>query len=212
MATGFSTLNVALILVLNIILCVSTTYEWNIAEKYGSITQSTIAEAISDARNVFEESPNDIVILIINNGSYNIGGDKSYGIDLSKGIRPGDNGGRLIIKGQGMNQTGTTLIFTDIYQDQIFGKNVYHLTIQDMHMTRNQYTVTQGTITNINTEQLYMDIVLHSGYQTPNSLLSPYGETNKGGLFIRQYTVSKTDPHIYPNISDIPWLNATSQG
>ena len=203
---------VVLLILSIIILCNSTTYEWNIFEKYGSITQSTIANGISDARNIFEKSPNDIVILIINNGTYNIGGDNSYGIDLSKGIKPGDNGGRFIIKGQGINETGTKLIFTDIYQAQIFGKNVYHTTFQDLHMTRNQYTVTQGTTKNINIEKSTIDISLHSGYPNPNSLLSPTKEPTGGGLFIRQYTKSKTDPHIYANLSDIPWINATSQG
>eukprot|EP01084_Bolivina_argentea_P196591 336999_1 len=197
---------VGLTILLNIILCDSATYEWNIAEKYGSITQSTIAQGVSDAKNIFEKSPNDIVILIINNGTYNIGGDNSYGIDLTN-IQPGDNGGRFIIKGQGMNET--ILIFTDIYQDEIFGHNVSHTTFQDMHITRNQYTVTQGVAKNINTQEKYIDIELHDGYPTPNSLLSPTKEPTGGGLFIRQYTTSKTDPHIYANLSDIPWVNAS---
>eukprot|EP01084_Bolivina_argentea_P161818 281640_1 len=200
-----------LVKLMNIFLCMivcnCTTYEWNIADKYGSITQSTIAHAISDTRNVFEKSPNDIVILIINNGTYNIGGNNNYGIDLTKGMKPGNNGGRFIIRGQGINET--ILIFTDIYQDQIFGKNVYHTTFENMHITRNKYTVTQGTAQNINIQKQFIDIILHSGFPTPLSLLSPTHEPAGGGLFIRQYTNSITDPHIYVNLSDIPWVNAS---
>ena len=55
------------------------TLTWNIQEKYGSISQSTIAEAILDAQNTFLESPDDIIILLINSGEYEIGGDGSYG-------------------------------------------------------------------------------------------------------------------------------------
>eukprot|EP01084_Bolivina_argentea_P091398 164545_1 len=182
-----------------------TTYELNIEDKYGSITQSTIAKGISDARSIFNNAPNDVVILIINNGTYNIGGDNSYGIDLTQGIKPGDNGGRFIIQGQGMNKT--TLIFTDLYQDQISGENVFHTTFQDMHITRNKYTVTQGTIHNVSISEQYVDLMIHYGYPTPISLISP---TKPQGLYIRRYTNSLTDPHIYVyNNSQIPWLNAT---
>ena len=208
MAAAYSSmLKFTIITYIIFILCNSTTYEWNIQDKYGSITQSTLAKAISDAKEIFNKpSNNDIIILIINNGTYNIGGNNSSAIDLSN-IKPGDNGGRFIIKGQGMDDT--ILVFTDIYQAEIFGKDVYHTTIEDMHMTRNAYTVTQGTTENIDVDKSTIDISLHSGYPDPNSLLSPTKEPSGGGLFIRQYTNSKTDPHIYTNLSQIPWINAS---
>ena len=57
----------------------------------------------------------------------------------------------------------TTLIFTDLYQDEIHGRDIYHTTFQDMHITRNKYTVSQGTIYNVNIKQQYVDIILPKG-------------------------------------------------
>eukprot|EP01084_Bolivina_argentea_P257662 434138_1 len=131
------------------------TYEWNILQKYGAISQKTIADGIVDARKVFENDHegSDVVILLIDSGTYKIGGDGSYGIDLSKGMKPGNNG-KFIIKGEGKDNT--TLIFTDLYQHEIYGENLYHTTFQDFHMTRNKYTVSQGTVKEINIKQKYI--------------------------------------------------------
>lgn len=164
----------------------SATIFWDLNAIYG-ISQSGFASIISDSRNHFSESPNDTIIIYINPGTYNIGGNGSYGINLSGGINPGPNG-RLIFQGAGMDLT--TLIFTDIEVDEINANNLYRTTFKDMHMTRDRYTVTQGNVVSVAPGEIVID--LHTGFPTPLQLWKDWDQ----GRYLRRYTNEIHDPQI----------------
>ena len=56
---------------------------WNLNATYG-VTQSGLANIISDARTHFLSHPDDTIIVTIDEGTYNIGGNGSHGINLSE--------------------------------------------------------------------------------------------------------------------------------
>lgn len=167
------------------------TLTWNVLEKYGSISHKSIQEGINDARDVFESTPsnssNTTIILQLNSGTYEVYGAINF---TNKGIHPGMNGGsgKFVIRGQ-----DTILIFTDLYERIIYGWNVYNVIFAGIHFTRANYTVSQGTIHNVNMSLNSVDLWIHKGFPDPNLLISP---TKPKGLFLRRYTNNKTDPHL----------------
>jgi hypothetical protein len=178
----------------------ANTVVWNLNNLY-SITQTGIANAISDARNYFSIHPDDSIIIQIDSGTYNIGGDGSYGIDLSKGMSPGLKG-RLIFQGAGMNKT--TLVFTDMSQVEIYGRNIYRVTFKDMHMTRAAYTVSQGIVDSVSAGIVILNI--QTGFPTPKDI---FDSTSTQGRFLRKYTNSTTDPQmVTSNNPQIAWDSA----
>jgi hypothetical protein len=173
---------------------------WNLNTLY-SVTQTGIANAITDARNHFATYPNDSIIIQIDSGTYNIGGNNSYGIDLSSGMEPGANG-RLIFKGAGMNNT--TLVFTDMAQIEIYGKNIYRVTFEDMHMARAAYTVSQGIVDSVSAGIVILEI--QTGFPTPKDI---FDSASTQGRYLRKYTNSVTNPQIVTiNNTQIQWDSA----
>jgi len=164
----------------------ATTVEWNLQSLYG-INQAGFASVIADARAHFLIAPNDVIIIKVDAGTYVIGGNGSYGIDLTGGLAPGPNG-RLIIEGAGMNLT--TLVFSDITQDMIKGRKVSRFEIRDLHMTRDRYTVTQGTVVSVGKGEIILD--LQPGFPTPLELWQDW----ENGRYLRRYTTSTTDPQV----------------
>lgn len=174
----------------------STTVNWNLNTLYG-ITQNGFSAIILDAKNHLLSNPNDTVIINIDAGVYNIGGNGSNGISIS-GLTPGVYG-KLILKGAGINNT--TLVFTEINQDMIRISYSENIVIADMHMTRGAYTVSQGFVQSIGTG--YIDLDIQVGFPNPLQL---YNNTSNQGRYLRRYTNSLTDPQvIQTNNAQIPW-------
>ncbi|MFH6767188.1 hypothetical protein V8G56_00450 [Gaetbulibacter aquiaggeris] len=170
---------------------------WNLNATYG-VTQAGIANTISDAKTHFIGNPNDIITVTIDAGTYNIGGNGNHGINLASGFEPGPNG-RLIFKGAGMDLT--KLIFTETREDMIYGKGVYRITFQDMHMARSGYTVTQGIVVSRAAGELVLEI--QNGFPTPLEL---YNDTFAQGRYFRKYTNSTTDPQVIQTNNDqVAW-------
>jgi len=178
----------------------STALNWNLNTIY-SVTQSGFSSIISDAKVHFSTNPNDTIVININAGTYNIGGSGSIGIFISA-LNPGANG-KLIIKGAGMSNT--TLVFTDYNGDINYAMirmvNSSNITFTDMHMTRPNYTVTQGFVHAVGTG--YIDLDIQNGFPTPLSL---YNNNSDQGRYLRRYTNSLTDPQvIQTNNNQIAW-------
>ena len=180
----------------------AATHTWDIAARYG-VTQAGIRSAIEDARDHFSAHPGDTVILHLPAGTYNIGGNGSHGINLSTGMSPGP-GGRLILEGEGMELT--TLVFTDTEEAQIWGSNVNQMTFRDMHMTRAQYTVSQGTVVEVGAN--YVDLDIHEGFPMPDQIVRWAAPQ---GLYLRRYTPSTTDPLIITdgNNQQVRWSTSS---
>lgn len=176
----------------------ATTVSWNLNSSYG-VTQTGFASIITDARNHFIVSPDDTITVLINAGTYTIGGNGNAGINFgAAGLNPGSNG-RLIFKGAGMN--ATTLIFSDLDQDMIRGNDINRLTFSDMHMTRQVYTVTQGIVVSVTAGEVVLDI--QNGFPTP---LAIYNQTLSFGRYLRKYTNSITNPEVIQvNNDQVAW-------
>lgn len=174
----------------------ATVIEWNLQNLYG-ISQSGFASVILDAKSHFVVSgqENDTIIVRIDAGTYNIGGNGSHGIDFGNGLNNNsqNNLGRLIFQGAGMDLT--KLVFTEIEQDIVRGQNVYRLEFRDMHMTRDRYTVSQGTVVSVAPGEIVLDIEPGFPHPTMEGLIQDWGQ----GRYLRKYTKSKTDPQIIQN-------------
>lgn len=182
----------------------AATQTWNVATEWG-VTQSGIASGITAARNHFAANPGDTVILHIPAGTYSIGGSGSYGIDLWAGMHPG-SGGRFILEGEGMGNT--TLVFTDTDEDQIYGRNLEHVTFRGMHMTRSQYTASQGTVVEVGNN--YVDLDIHPGYPVPSDIIR---WSAPQGLYLRRYLPNTDDPQIIAdgNNQQVAWETSSYQ-
>ena len=176
------------------------TVTWNVQAKYG-ISASGIRTAIRDAKAHFDKKPDDVVILRFDAGTFALDdqGPAKGTIDLS-GIEPGANG-RLILKGEGMDQT--VLVFSD-NKHAIYGQKVYRVTMSDMHMTRKQYTVTQGLVVESAPGKVVLDI--QEGFPTPAMIFDPNSDQ---GRYLRRYTNSRTDPQMIQEKNEqIAWTRA----
>ena len=170
----------------------ANTVTWNLKSLYG-ITQAGFASIIADAKKHFSTLPNDSIIIQIDSGTYVIGGNGSNGITINA-LGTAGTSGRLIFKGAGMDQT--ILVFTDITQDMVHGADVYGLEFRDMNMTRDRYTVTQGTVVSVAAGEIILE--LHDGFPTPLDLWQDISQ----GRFLRRYTTSTTDPQVIPVDND----------
>ncbi len=180
------------------------TFRWNVRAKYG-VTAEGIRQAVNDAKKHFREAANDVVILDFDEGSFSLTDDgPSKGtIDLS-GIKPGPEG-RLVFQGQGIDTT--ILIFAD-NKHALYGRDVNRVTFADMHMTRKNYTVSQGLVVESALGMVVLDI--DPGFPTPEMIFNPL---SKQGRFLRRYTKSKSDPQVIENDNDqIPWTRARHIG
>lgn len=163
------------------------TLRWNVQKKFG-ITADGIGEAVQAAKRHFLKAPNDVVVLEFDEGRFHLEGrDSEPGtIDLT-GVKPGPDG-RLVFQGAGMDKT--LLVFSDNIH-AISGRNVFRVTMADMHMTRRDYTVSQGIVVECAKGRLVLDI--QEGFPTPADIFNP--ESGQG-RYVRQYTNSKTDPRL----------------
>lgn len=180
------------------------TLRWNVQNKYG-ITADGLRKAIQDAKGHFKKVPNDTMILEFDKGTFQVEGkDTDEGtIDLS-GVSPGPQG-RLVFQGAGMDKT--VLVFSDNIA-AIYGRNVFRVTMADMHMTRSNYTVSQGIVVEATKGKLVLDI--QEGFPTPADLFDP---ASKQGRYLRRYTNSKTDPQlVVKDNAQIPWRDAAPLG
>ena len=143
------------------------TLRWNVGTKYG-VTAGGIRQAENAAKKHFGEAPNDVVILDFDKGSFPLTDDgPSKGtIDLS-GIKPGPEG-RLVFQGQGIDTT--VLVFAD-NKHALYGRDVNRVTFADMHMTRKNYTVSQGVVVESAPGKVVLDI--DPGFPTPEAIFNP---------------------------------------
>lgn len=177
--------------------------EWNLKSRY-DISQLGFINIIDDARNHFNSSPNDSIIIVIDAGTYNIGGNGNPGINLWGGLLKEDSQGRLIFQGAGIDQT--ILVFTEKGEDMVRGRNIYHLEFRDMTMTRTKHTVTQGTVVSVAAGEVVLDI--EQGFPSPLELFAVEGGGGRfeAGRYLRKYTKSKTDPLvILENNEQVAW-------
>lgn len=160
---------------------------WDMDARWG-ISEAGFDSAITAAHDHFQVSPDDIIVVHIPAGTYNITGADGRSIDLKNGyLLDSADQGRLVFQGAGMDQT--TLVFVDTDETQIYGNNVAHVTFRDMHMTRAQYTVSQGTVVEVGSN--YVDLDIHEGYPAPFDIVR---WSAPQGLYLRRYTASLTDP------------------
>lgn len=176
------------------------TLNWNVRSKFGMSAQG-IRQAIHEARTHFSRTPDDVVILEFDEGSFYLEdkGDSKGTIDLS-GVEPGPDG-RLVFRGQGINKT--ILVFAD-NKHAIYGRDVYRVTMTGMHMTREDYTVSQGLVVETAPGKVVLEI--QDGFPTPAMI---FNRLSDQGRFLRSYTNSKTDPQLVQEDNEqIPWTRA----
>lgn len=118
------------------------TLNWNVQSRFGMSAQG-IRQAVQEAKTHLRKAPDDVIILEFDEGTFYLEDTSSSKgtIDLS-GVTPGPNG-RLVFQGKGINKT--TLVFAD-NKHAIHGRGVYRVTMTGMHMTRKDYTVSQGPV------------------------------------------------------------------
>ncbi|BCX48132.1 hypothetical protein HAHE_20400 [Haloferula helveola] len=180
------------------------TLRWNVQSEFG-ITAKGVGQAISKAKKHFGQKPDDTIVLEFDAGTYQLDGkDSDFGtIDLS-GVEPGPNG-RLVFQGAGMDKT--VLVFSDNVH-AIAGRKVFRVTMADMHMTRRNYTVSQGTVVESARGRLVLDI--QNGFPTPADIFNPQSDQ---GRYVREYVNSKTDPQlVVENNPQYAWREAVPLG
>jgi parallel beta-helix repeat protein len=180
----------------------AATVTWNLNSKFGGITQPGIARAIAEAKAHFVKEPNDTIVLEFDAGTYPLAspsnGDK--GIIKLSGVNPGPEG-RLVFRGAGMEKT--KLVF-DPEAHQIFGRDVHRVSFIGFHMTRKDYTVSQGHVLEVAPGRI--DLEIQSGFPTPADI---FNHESDQGRFLCRYTDSKTDPQIIlENNAQIAWKSA----
>jgi hypothetical protein len=176
------------------------TVTWNVRSTYG-ITAPGIRHAIQDAKAHFVNKPNDVLILEFDQGSYYLEDqtDSKGTIDLS-GIQPGP-AGRLELRGAGADRT--TLVFSD-NKTAIYGRKVYRVTISKMHMTRKEYTVSQGLVVKVGRGKVVLEI--QEGFPSPEDIFNPKSDQ---GRFLRRYTNDPAQPEIVQEANEqLPWTRA----
>lgn len=176
------------------------TLKWNVRSKFGMSAQG-IRQAILEAKTHFSNTPNDVVILELDEGWFYLE-DKTAGkgtIDLS-GVKPGPKG-RLVFAGQGIDKT--ILAFSD-NKHAIVGRDVYRVSMTHMHMTRKDYTVSQGLVVDKAPGKVVLEI--QEGFPTPEMIFNPLSNQ---GRFLRRYTNSRSDPQLVQEDNEqIPWTRA----
>lgn len=180
------------------------TLRWDVEKRFG-ITAEGIRKAVGLAKKHFLKAPNDVIVLVLNEGTFHLNGrDSEKGTINLSGINPGPEG-RLVFQGAGMDRT--VLVFSDNIH-AIFGEGVYRVTMSDMHMTRANYTVSQGLVVETAPGKVVLDI--QKGVPKPAEIFDAKSDQ---GRYLRRYTNSKTDPQIV--VKDNPqfgWAVATPLG
>ncbi len=179
----------------------STTLVWNVAVKYGHITQASLQMAVDEARAHFKTSPNDTIIIQINAGRYAIGGTGGAGIALGNSLQTGPRG-QLTIQGAGMDKT--TLVFTDMASSEFMGSAVRNFTLRDLTCTRPRMTVSQGIVARVEPGQVWLDI--QPGFPTPQRIVAPQGNPGK---YLRRYSHNPNNPLLDMTVAQVDWTIAT---
>jgi hypothetical protein len=171
----------------------------DIKSMYGT-SRAGIERAIGEAKSHFHQNPDDTVIFELPAGTVDLSQD-SQGratIDVSE-VRPGPQG-RLIFKGAGKDKT--TLVFGQ--NISIYGRDVYRVSFVGFHMTRKQYTVSQGHVVSVEPGAVVLDI--QDGFPSPADIFDPLLHQ---GRYLRRYTDSTTHPTIIEtNNVQIAWSSA----
>lgn len=180
------------------------TLRWNVADEFG-ITAAGVRRAVTRAKAHFRKSPDDRIVLEFDAGRHHLEGRPSdLGTINLTGVRPGPKG-RLVFQGAGMDET--VLVFSD-KAHAIAGRDVFRVTMADMHMTRAKYTVSQGEVVETGPGKVVLD--LHRGFPTPAEIFNAGSDQ---GRYLRRYTNSRTDPHlIVEGNSQIAWTDAEPLG
>ncbi len=180
------------------------TLVWNVQQKFG-VSAAGLQQGIDQAKAHFAMAPDDIVVLEIDRGRFELKSesDKQGTLDLTE-VMPGESG-RLIIRGQGMDQT--TLVFHDD-KHALFGWDVNRVTISDLHMTRDRLTISQGIVQSVG--RGVVRLKLDKGYPTPEQL---YDATSEVGRYLRRYRMVDGQPQIdLENNQQLAWQTATNLG
>ncbi|YCM42856.1 right-handed parallel beta-helix repeat-containing protein [Verrucomicrobiaceae bacterium 227] len=180
------------------------TLRWNVRKKFG-ISAEGIQEAVRAAKGHFKIMPNDVIVLEFDEGNFNLNSkDSEPGTINLSGVRPGPKG-RLVFQGAGMDKT--VLVFSD-NTHAITGRNVFRVTMADMHMTRKNYTVSQGHVVESSRGKVILEI--QEGFPTPMDI---FDATSNQGRYLRRYTNSKTAPRlVVENNVQLAWKTATPLG
>ena len=184
-----------LILISLITLVTAEVHEFDVKTKYG-ITQSGIAAAINESKNIFADEPNATVILFFTDGTYRID-HIGPGIYLDS-INPGKSG-QLIFNGAGMDST--KLVFANMEEVTLYGKNVSRITIKDMHFTRIQPSVTQGIVKE--NGKAYAILEIPEGFPTPPHI---YNDHLVGEGSLRKYKHFQDPELVTENNEPVPWI------
>jgi hypothetical protein len=165
------------------------------------MTQTGLAKAIADARAHFANAPDDQIVLGLPVGTFDLTSDISGRgtIDVSN-VRPG-NGGRLILRGAGADKT--VLIFSEDIPS-IYGRDVSHVSFEGFHMTRKDYTVSQGHVVEVAPGIVTLDI--QDGFPTPADIFDP---NRNQGRYLRQCTDSANPQIVETDNRQLPWETAT---
>ncbi len=202
----------ALLFLFAAVVCRAETVQVDVQSKYG-ITIEGINHAIQDAKTHFAQSPNDVVVLNIPAGNFDLTqepgdspvrsgkmGKEVTGIDLN-GIKPGPSG-RLVLKGAGQDKT--TLLFAR-ETTQFEGRGVYHVTVSGFHLDSVGMRTTQGHVVSVAPGVVVLDI--EDGFP---SFADIFNSASHQGRYLRRFTDSKTDPQlVQDDNTQVPWLTAT---
>jgi parallel beta-helix repeat protein len=165
---------------------------WNLKTQYGGITQPNLARAIGDAKAHFLKSPNDTIVIEFDAGTYPLAAptNNDKGIFEISGVKPGPEG-RLVFRGAGMDKT--TLVFSPAV-DEIHGHEIYRVSFFGLHLTRKDYTVSQGHVVQVGPG--YVDLDIQDGFPTPKDIYTNRRGEDRAQCWLRRYTDSRTDPQI----------------
>lgn len=182
----------------------------DIAATFGGINTTTIGSAIQAAKGIFAHTPDTVVVLFFQAGTWVIHESQPV-MDVTR-VKPGPNG-RLVLAGAGMH--ATTLSTDGTAHNVITGTQTYRVTWRDMHFTRNTYRTTQGHVVSVAPGVVTLAV--------PSALPSPldlFDTQASQGRFLRRYTDSDTDAHVVTDSTggrgwppatnvQIPWSNVT---
>jgi hypothetical protein len=178
----------------------AATLDIDVAKTYGQVSLAAINAAIGDARSRFRNDPNEVITLRLPAGVFTLTGQGSAeaSIDVSD-INPGP-AGRLVLRGAGREQT--TLVF-ETRRDEIFGRNVSHVSFIGLHFTVGHMTVSQGIVEAMQPGAVVLRI--EDGFPTPADL---YNAESDRGRYLRRCTGGHIDQD--PANVQIPWSQAQS--
>ncbi len=170
------------------------------------INQANLAKVILEADKIFDTNPNARVVIKLPAGRFDITGkhNSNGSIELN-GITPGATG-RLIIRGAGID--ATTLVQDHDLAGIFSHSPSKHITIENLHLTTPKMKVTQGWITKISGNTIWLRVP--PGFPTPTSLWE--SRTFGVGKYLREATNSNTSPQFIPGEGQVPYTAVVQEG